>query len=94
MSTSEFIRVKEAAQLLGVTTRTVHRYRELGFIKARRLPSRTVPRFRLFLQSVLQLIDVGGQSPPGHEILRLPLSPRHNTRLISFSMAPASPLFS
>lgn len=58
MNSSEFIRVKEAAQILGVTTRTVHHYRERGLIEARRLPTLTVPRFRLFRQSVLNLAKI------------------------------------
>ena len=58
MNSSEFIRVKEAAQLLGVATRTIHKYRQRGLIRARRLPTLTVPRFRLFRQSVLNLAKV------------------------------------
>ena len=55
MSANQFIRVKEAAQLLGVSIRTIHTYRALGFIKAQRLPSRTVPRYRLVRRSVFEL---------------------------------------
>lgn len=52
---SQYISVKEAAQLLEVTTRTVHKYRARGLIKAKKRPLLTVPRFRLLRISVLAL---------------------------------------
>lgn len=58
MNDQEYISVKEAAQLLGVTPRTVHNYRERGLILARRLPPTptAVRRFRIFRNSVQTLI--------------------------------------
>ena len=53
---SKYITVKEAAQLLGVTTRTIHTYRINGFIIAYPLPSKSVPRYRYLRQSIVALL--------------------------------------
>lgn len=59
MTLSEYISVKEAAALLGVSTRTINTYRLNGFIIARPLPSKTLPRYRYLRASVLALVPRG-----------------------------------